>query len=130
MHPRRLIVFLPCHSLGDFPTWLDESEADDLLSAFTAAWHPALIAAAGRMPEWASIDMPPSDLSSAVGIVPAAWEDRFAACVDATVLEGSAWVRGVAGREAIVAAALAACGAESSPEADRLAADFHALGLA
>lgn len=129
MHPRRLIVFLPGHSLGDFPTWLDESEADELLSAFTAAWHPALITAVGRMPEWASIDMPPSDLSSAVGIVPAAWEDRFAACVDATVLEGSAWVRDVKGREAIVAAALAACGAES-PSAAPLAADFHALGLA
>jgi rhamnulokinase len=33
MKPDRIAVFLPCHSLDDFPTWLDDHEADDLLAA-------------------------------------------------------------------------------------------------
>jgi len=33
MKLNRITVFLPCHTLHDFPTWLDESEADALLSA-------------------------------------------------------------------------------------------------
>ena len=130
MNPQRVIVFLPCHSLGDFPTWLDESEADDLLTAWTAAWHPQLIAAAGRRPEWASADFTPPDLTGAIGIVPESVEERFAAHVDASALDGAEWVRGISGREAIVATAVAAAGVTPSAAAEPLAADFHALGLA
>ena len=32
MTRRRTIVFFPCHSLDDFPTWLGDSEADELLA--------------------------------------------------------------------------------------------------
>lgn len=130
MIPNRIIVFLPCHSLGDFPTWLDEREADDLLAAWTAAWHPQLIAAAGRCPEWASADFTPSDLAGALGIVPESVEERFAAHVDASALGAAEWVRGVQGREAIVATAATAAGVAPAGAAEPLAADFHALGLA
>lgn len=130
MNPQRIIVFLPCHSLGDFPTWLDDREADDLLAAWTAAWHPQLIATAGRRPDWASADFTPSDLTGAVGIVPETVEERFAAHVDASALDAAEWVRGISGREALVAAAAAAAGAEAAAAAEPLAADFHALGLA
>ncbi|MFM8633330.1 MAG: hypothetical protein ACKOEX_00710, partial [Planctomycetia bacterium] len=127
---RHITVFLPCHSLGDFPTWLEEHEADDLLTAWTAAWHPGLIAAVGRMPEWASIDMPPVGDLPSIGIVPASFDERFATQADSTMLFGSHWVRGVSGREAIVAAARGAEGVAWGPEAEAWAADFHALGLA
>jgi hypothetical protein len=130
MESNRIIVFLPCHSLGDFPTWLDEGEADDLLTAWTAAWHPQLIAAAGRRPEWASADFTPPDVTGAIGIVPATVEERFAAHVDSTALDGARWVRGVGGREAIVAEAAAVSGCPPAPAAEPLVADFHALGLA
>jgi len=130
MDRSRIIVFLPCHSLGDFPTWLDEGEADDLLTAWTAAWHPHLIAAVGRRPEWASADFTPLDLAGAIGIVPGSVEERFAAHVDASALDAARWVRGVCGRDAIAAAAAAASGQPPATAAEPLVADFHALGFA
>ncbi|MFM8435620.1 MAG: hypothetical protein ACKOBP_09835, partial [Planctomycetia bacterium] len=105
MHPERIVVFLPCHSLDDFPTWLEEREADSLLAAWTAAWHPALIAAVGAAPGWTSVESPPVDPASLLGIVPPACDDRFPALVDTAGLVGSRIVRQVEGREPIVAAA-------------------------
>jgi hypothetical protein len=133
MKPDRITVYLPCHSLHDFPTWLDEAEADALLSAWTAAWHPWLIAGVGDIPRWASVDLPPADHAS-LGIVPAPWDDRFATQSDHLCTAGSCWVRGVTGHANIVAAAAAALAgdqpvAEQLP-AEQLADEFQALGLA
>ena len=124
----RIVVFLPCHSLEDFPTWLDEAEADALLAAWTAAWDPALIDAVGRMPGWASAEVPPHDDAAFLAIVPPSCDERVEAFRAATCQAGSAWVRGHRDREAIVAEARAASG--RPPIATPLAADFHALGLA
>jgi len=132
MHPERLAVFFPCHSLDDFPIWLDEPEADELLAAWTAAWHPALIAAVGAAPGWMSVEVPPSDPAGLLGIVPPACDERFAAMLDIAGLAGSHFVRQVHGHEAIIDAArgiVAAQGvtvAADTPFDD----DFQALGLA
>jgi alpha-mannosidase len=96
----RTTVFLPCHTLDDFPTWLEEAEADDLLAAWTAAWHPALVAAVGAAPPWASIDLPVLQ-GPLLGIVPTTWDDRFAAQFDAVCTVGSSFVRRAVGVEAI-----------------------------
>jgi hypothetical protein len=133
MKPERITVSLPCHSLHDFPTWLDEEEADALLSAWTAAWHPCLIAAVKAVPRWTSVDLPPPDQPT-LGIVPVPWDDRFAVQADALCRAGSHWVRGVSGQTAIVAAAAAAM-ADDQPvleplSGSPLADEFHALGLA
>lgn len=133
MKPDRICVYLPCHSLHDFPTWLEEQEADALLSAWTAAWHPWLIATVGGMPRWASVDLPPSDRAH-LGIVPAPWDDRFAAQFDALSTADSRWVRRITGHSNLVAAAVAVV-ADGHPPADPLpgatmADAFQALGLA
>ncbi|NBW95173.1 MAG: hypothetical protein EBR28_00190 [Planctomycetia bacterium] len=130
MRPERIVVFLPCHSFEDFPTWLDEREADELLAAWTAAWHPALIAAVGHAPGWSSVEVPPADPAAILGIVPAAADERFAAMLDAAGLAGSRFVRGVRERGAIVAAAVEALEGEARAGGSSLADDFHALGLA
>jgi hypothetical protein len=129
MKPTSVTVFLPCHSLGDFPTWLEEAEADELLAAWVAAWDPRLVAAAGRMPDWASVDLPPRHTDAILGIVPSFTDDRFAAQIEEPALASSAWVRGVAGRDAVVAAALATVDAAAEP-APPLTEDFYAVGLA
>ena len=132
MKPDRMTVSFPCHSLHDFPTWLDEADADALLAAWTAAWHPWLIATVGDIPRWASVDLPPADHAT-LGIVPAAWDDRFAAQADALCTAGSCWVRGVTGQANIVAAAAAAMAGDHAPQplpGATLADEFHALGLA
>ena len=52
-------IFLPCHSLHDFPTFLHGSEADSLLATWTTAWHPELIASTKGIPTWQRADDPP-----------------------------------------------------------------------
>lgn len=52
MSYQQLIALLPCHSLDDFPFHLEGSAADQVLDAYTALWHPALIAHARCMPTW------------------------------------------------------------------------------
>ena len=47
-----LISLLPCQTLEDFPTRCSRDNAQGLLAAWTALWHPALIAAAGKAPVW------------------------------------------------------------------------------
>ena len=141
MHAERITVFLPCHSLDDFPTWLEDAETDELLAAWTAAWDPRLLVAAGRLPCWASVDMPPGGVDPLLGIVPPHCEDRLMGMLDATCLAGTRWVRRVAGRTAMVETALRALDlAPASPAVSPAAAesgeqpvtpaDFYALGLA
>jgi len=106
MHVPTPTVFLPCHTLDDFPTWLDDHEAADLLAAWTAAWHPTVIAATGRRPRWASLDLSPPDDGPLLGIVPASFDDRFAAQADGRAGHpDDRWVRGITGPEAVRTAA-------------------------
>jgi alpha-mannosidase len=65
-----LVVLLPCHSLDDFPTHLDGSDADGLLAAWSALWHPALVAGAGKSPTWQRVDSPPMEIAGWLLIVP------------------------------------------------------------
>ncbi|MCA9156441.1 MAG: hypothetical protein KDA38_16730, partial [Planctomycetales bacterium] len=59
MKYQELIILLPCHSLEDFPTHHSGEDAEGLLAAWTALWHPALIAAVESMPTWYRVDTPP-----------------------------------------------------------------------
>lgn len=134
MNPERITVFFPCHTLDDFPTWLDETQADDLLAAWTAAWNPRLVATVGRIPSWESVDAPTSDGVAVLGIVPITCDDRFSGFFNASCTAQSRFVRQVTGRSAIVAAAeqlLVESAAIAPPEsAVLLDDDFYALGLA
>ncbi|MEM9185188.1 MAG: polysaccharide deacetylase family protein [Planctomycetota bacterium] len=56
---RRLGVLAPCEALADFPIYFHGEDAECLLAAWTTAWRPALIAAAGRPPEVVSAFEPP-----------------------------------------------------------------------
>jgi hypothetical protein len=129
MPPERAVVFLPCYSLDDFPTWLDDREADELLAHWTAAWDPRLIAATGKIPDWASVDVSPQDGEAFLGLVPPQCDERFEVMASATGLAGSQVVRQVQGRDAIVADAVMKLGV-AQPEDPPLREDFHALGLA
>jgi hypothetical protein len=131
MSARPVTVLLPCHTFDDFPTWLSEQEAEELLAAWTAAWHPAVIAAAGQQPEWASVDLRPPE-GDRIGIVPAFCDDRFSAQADA---DDGRWIRGLAELPAIAAAAADRLGVRPPTDGAALpgaahADDFFALGLA
>lgn len=129
----RIRVFLPCHTFDDFPTWLDEVEADDVVGAWTAAWEPCLLARVGDVPGMASIDLSPPDDRALLGIVPAAFAERFSGPAVGGGVE-SRFVERVSGRAAITAAAARAldieCDATGALPGSAWSADFHALGLA
>jgi hypothetical protein len=127
----RVLVFLPCHSLDDFPTWLEEADAELLLAGWTAPWHPALIAATGGPPGWASVDLPPP-AEAVAGVVPTCCDERFAAQLDPA--DAGRWIRNLATVETITTALAERVGEPGSdptalPGATHLE-DFHALGLA
>jgi hypothetical protein len=131
MRSGRVTVLLPCHTLDDFPTWLEEADADDLLAAWTAAWHPALIAAAGEPPSWASVDLPPPNDSQA-GIVPGFCAERFEAQADPDA--AGRWIVHSGDAAAVTAEVAGRLGLDVGDSGELAAAAraaaFEALGLA
>ncbi len=137
MTHERITVLLPCHSLEDFPVWSRGDEAEDLLAAWTAAWHPALVAGVGKMPSWRGIDRPADGLVNSVAIVPAAFDHRF----DVTSHESdpadqvaltTAAVRHLSDVDAISmeAARLLGVSEHHAAAPHDLVEDFYAVGLA
>jgi len=123
-------VLLPCHSFDDFPTVLEEAEAEGILAAWTAAWHPAIIATAAGLPGQASVDLPLA-AAAGVGIVPVTCDERFAGQADPD--DTARWVRGLNDVEAITAAVAARLGVFTTAAGlpgGRHAEAFHSLGLA
>ncbi len=83
------ITLIPCNTLEDFPTHLEDAEARSLLAAWTAPWHPLLVAAAGRMPRWIRADSIPEPLANQWLFLPSVSTKKlpsgfFGACEAAT----------------------------------------------
>ncbi|MCA9185654.1 MAG: hypothetical protein R3E01_32320 [Pirellulaceae bacterium] len=72
----QLICLLPCHSLEDFPTYLVADEADGLLGAWAALWHPQLLAAAGAIPTYRRGEAGLTNLHRCVVAVPSVCEQH------------------------------------------------------
>jgi alpha-mannosidase len=133
-----LNVLLSCHSLDDFPTYHTGKVADGILAACTALWHPALIAAVGKMPSWLRADDPPEQLAGRLIAVPQVVQDDMPGFFFSQAEEdGAKLITGLHDREKIVAAALDALQASREPERpenettidESLVADFLALGF-
>ncbi|MCA9246740.1 MAG: hypothetical protein KDA42_06480 [Planctomycetales bacterium] len=128
---QRATILLPCHSLEDFPVHLLGDEAHELLVAWSALWHPAVMAALGAPPDWRRADDPPSELHDLIALVPGAsrhelepgWNDRAQQSA-ALVLEqfGS--------REKVVAQVFAAADTAPPEISADLVAEFWALAIA
>lgn len=123
-----LVVLIPCHGLEDFPQDHEGEEADSLLAAWSALWHPALMAAAGSAPHWFRVDTPPGDIAGRVIAVPSVGQERLPAGFSSRCkADGALLIRKFKNRAELVAAALAALDESPVVSAD-LAADFLALG--
>lgn len=129
MQLRELIVLLPCHSLEDFPVHQQGAEADGLLAAWSALWHPALLASSQKLPLWYRADEPPDDLGARLIVIPPVAESLLLAGWTARAKsEGAVVVRKKTNRDEILSIALAELD-EPRPEVPTdLAADFLALG--
>jgi alpha-mannosidase len=123
------LVLLPCHSFEDFPIYHEGVAAEGLLAAFTALWHPALLASSRRLPAWHRADIPPAELAGRLLVVPEVAEswlptDFFARAES----EGATLVRGETHRAEIVSQALAKLSDPPQFSAE-VVADFFALGF-
>ncbi|MDX1964417.1 MAG: hypothetical protein SFX18_14795 [Pirellulales bacterium] len=65
-----LVILLPCHSLEDFPLYHTGDDASGLLAAWSALWHPVLLAQAQKLPTWARCDDPPQDTTGKLLLLP------------------------------------------------------------
>lgn len=132
----RTSLTLPCLRLEDFPTHLSGRAASELLAAWTALWHPALLAQTGCLPGWHPADAPPDPdaLDGELVLVPSAcnarlpsgWCDRLRA----TGPRNPPPVAVAESRAQTIAAALSAASIEPQSVSDAVARDFLALGYA
>jgi alpha-mannosidase len=122
-------VLLPCHSLEDFPTHYEGAAAEGLLAAWSALWHPELLAACGRLPTWYRADGPPDALSGRLIVIPSTSEPLLlAGWASRATSEGAHVVRKIKRRDEIVAAALGGLDNRQENLDPELTADFLALG--
>jgi alpha-mannosidase len=70
-------LLLPCYTLEDLSLDRDAREANELLAGWTALYHPALLAATGKLPRWARADSPPAELSGRLFVVPGVSHSRL-----------------------------------------------------
>lgn len=128
---QELVILLPCHSLEDFPMHHEGDEAQGLLAAWTAMWHPQLIHDAQRMPSWERADSPPEETANRLIVIPHVSESLLLAGWPARAKkEGACVLRKTLDRQAIIDRALEARGDEPAAQFDpEVVADFLALGL-
>ncbi|MHC4400962.1 MAG: glycoside hydrolase family 38 C-terminal domain-containing protein [Planctomycetota bacterium] len=126
----RLIPVLPCQSLEGYALDRETEHADELLSAWSALYHPELLVNAGSLPTWASAHNPPSDLSGSLIVLPKSSEQIIATgWTEDAVDSGAVVIRGLSRRNEIVEAALGQLDERRRPVDEELAADFLALGF-
>ena len=130
MDLREITILLPCQSLEDFSLQRDAMDAEELLSAWSAPYHPAILAAAASMPKWTRAEDPPQDPSGSLVMVPRCCEmllpDNW---LDQAELAGACVIRNLRHRDEMVAAALDRLDGYPNDLDPQLVADFLALGF-
>lgn len=125
---QEIAILLPCHSFEDFPTYHTGDEAQSLLANWTAMWHPAFLAAAGKKPQWHRVDTPPENLEGLALLIPSICKSELPAGFTQRAKEaGATLVKNLTDRVEITTKLLAAV-SDVNPVATEMAADFYALG--
>lgn len=68
---------IPCAELEELTLHREPREANELLVGWTSLYHPALLAATGKLPRWSRADSPPGDLSGRLVVIPGASHSRL-----------------------------------------------------
>lgn len=122
-------ILLPCDTLEDFPLHYEGEEADGLLAAWTALWHPALLALTGSALTWQRADAPPNDVDGLLAVVPGVSEREVpAGFVERATDKGGRVISGNLPRHEIIARALDPLGPLVPAIDAELIEDFFALG--
>jgi len=126
----RLLTLLPCQNLEDLDLQRREQDAEPLLAAWSALWHPTLLADAQKVPSWQSAESPPSDPEKSLIVVPNCCEELLpSGWLAQAEASGGCILRNLQRRDDIVAAALQHVDGNPPAVDANLAADFLALGF-
>ena len=125
----RLTALMPCRELEELAQPRGGDDAEQILSAWSALWHPSLIGAARAMPRWAAAARPPEEPADHLFLLPPCSESLLPADWLAGAEKSSAGVlRHLRTRDEMVAAALGCLPPGTAPIEPDLVADFLALG--
>ena len=123
-----LIFLIPSHSLEDFPTEANDSQAASLLNSFILPWHPQLIASAGVVPRWHRADTPPEITTNRLIMIPTKSQDLVPhGWIDEARRNGATVITNSTDRQEMLGSALKPL--DEPPVDPDLAADFWALGF-
>jgi alpha-mannosidase len=125
-----LTALMPCRTLEDMARVRTAEPAAQILSAWTALWHPTLVGTAGVLPHWAPAETPPEQPAGHLLLVPPAAEELLpAGWLDQARQSGAVVLGNLRRRDEMIAAALAhVAGGPATIDPD-LTADFLALGF-
>ncbi len=126
----RIALILPCDAIESLALDRPSGEAQELLTGWTAMWHPSLLLATKETPEWAPAHQPPTDFAGRLFILPE--------CSRAMIPDG--WLEGSDGqapqvvpagkdRRQLIAALLEAAKPPAVPDDPELLDDFLAIGF-
>lgn len=125
----QLVVVLPCHSLEDLSLSREPAEAEAILSAWSALYHPVLLGTTGSAPQWASAEYPPQDPAGKLFLLPGCCESLVPSDWPSQAEAGGAVIVRGDNRTQFVAAALEHLDGEIPHVEPELVADFLALGV-
>lgn len=67
----RLIAILPCYSLDEISSQLDDEKSLSFHACWSALWHPVLLASSDGIPEWKRADASSLDVTNSLILCPA-----------------------------------------------------------
>jgi alpha-mannosidase len=135
---RKCYFLLPGHCLEEFPTYLTDAEARDLLACWSATWHPAFLVEQNAPSQWLRAGMDVPQTLDSIVLVPQVslryLSDSFRTAIEAnhsTLIESMPLCS--RSRNTLIEKALA-CWPEAAARAgnmdDDLVKDFFALAFA
>ena len=125
-----MIVLLPCYSLEDFSIYRTAKDANEIFSAWSALYHPALIDKVGKIPSWDRATNPTPGKDHRLVVIPPCCESRVPHdWLRETEEGGAVIIRQKETREEIVAAALDALGVTDHPFPEDDVETFYSLGF-
>jgi hypothetical protein len=124
-----MIILYPCTNFESLASDRTVSEAEELFAAWGAAYHPAVLEAAGELPRWESATYPPFNLGNEAIFIPPCC-DSFLHADWLQQHENNIIIQNLTKREEIVDAFLTTKNAPYRDFTPEFAADFCALGTA
>lgn len=111
-----MISLIPCYSLEDFSLYRQSSEVDEIFSAWSALYHPALVAHFGEAPRWEAAGSPSTGKDRKLVVVPPCAEYLVSRTwLKAAEEEGAIIIRHTADRDEILKTAFEKLGVSPFP---------------